>query len=439
MSERERLAHERSNTWNWSVCCLLLCATMLNYMDRQTLSLTKTEIVRELGLTNYQYGWLESGFGFAFATGAIVFGVLADRIGVRWLYPFVFLGWSAAGAATAYGDKLGQMLLPASGADGETAFVGLLICRTVLGFFESGHWPCALITTQRILRREDRSFGNSLLQSGASLGAIFTPLVVQLMVDGTPGSWRGPYLVIGVIGVLWIVPWLSLIRPDDIRRPTTASSETGGLAEAEEPVHSSAQLAYRFATLIVTVTAINLTWQYFRAWLPSFLREFHGYSSTQVNLFTSAYYISTDVGCLAVGFLVRYLTRRGVEVHRARSLTFLFCSILVLGGTVAAVLPRGPLLMGLLLLLGFGALGLFPNYYAFTQEITFRRQGLVTGILGATTWTITSIVQPIVGASIDRTKSYALGIQLVSLGPLLAWFVIALLWNAGQSSKSDDA
>ena len=140
----------------------MLLATMLNYMDRQALAQQATEISRELKLTNEDYGQLETGFGLAFAVGGIVTGLIADRISPRWLYPAVLLGWSAVGFATGW----------------VTSYRELLVCRVLLGFFEAGHWPCALVTAQRLLSRRDRPLGNSILQSGASLGAIATPIVV---------------------------------------------------------------------------------------------------------------------------------------------------------------------------------------------------------------------------------------------------------------------
>src|SRR6185503_20085855 len=100
---------EREN-WRWRLCGMLLLALVLNYMDRQTLSLTITAIESEIHTNNAQYGRLEKGFGYAFAVGGLIFGVLADRISVRWLYPIVLLGWSAAGLATGYADQMGHWL-----------------------------------------------------------------------------------------------------------------------------------------------------------------------------------------------------------------------------------------------------------------------------------------------------------------------------------------
>ena len=158
------IASERVALRTWAICGLLLLATMLMYMDRQALAQQKTEILGSLQLSNEDYGRLEKGFGLAFAVGGIVTGVIADRISPRWLYPAVLLGWSAVGFATGW----------------VTSYNELLVCRVLLGFFEAGHWPCALVTAQRLLARSNRPLGNSILQSGASLGAIATPVVVLL-------------------------------------------------------------------------------------------------------------------------------------------------------------------------------------------------------------------------------------------------------------------
>src|SRR5690348_9308152 len=84
----------------WLICGLLLLASAINYMDRQTLANAAVRIGTQFGLNQEQYGNLELAFGWAFAAGSLVFGALADRIAVRWLYPIVLVFWSAAGFAT---------------------------------------------------------------------------------------------------------------------------------------------------------------------------------------------------------------------------------------------------------------------------------------------------------------------------------------------------
>ncbi|MFO0953435.1 MAG: MFS transporter [Isosphaeraceae bacterium] len=403
---------ERTPSWRWWVCGLLLLATMLNYMDRQTLSQSATDISRELKLSNEDYGGLEQGFGLAFAAGGLTLGFVADRARMRWLYPAVLLAWSAAGFATGWVES----------------YRGLMVCRVLLGFFEAGQWPCALTASQRLLSRKDRVLGNSLLQSGASLGAVVTPLVVQAMVTDAPGSWRGPFQAIGVLGLAWAAFWLWMIREGDLDAPPE-----GEESRAVAPDAGRGVFLRRFLVLAVVVVSINLCWHFYRAWLPKMLRESYGYSRTSVNLFTSAFYIATDVGCLAAGAAARLLVAWGRSVHGSRVLVFLGCGLLTSLGALVAVLPAGPGLMGVLLLVGAGALGLFPIYYSLSQELSTRHQGKVTGSLGCVAWLSAALMHARIGRWVDQTGSYEGALVVTGFLPLAACAVLALAWKDGAA------
>jgi ACS family hexuronate transporter-like MFS transporter len=89
----------------------------------------------------------------------------------------------------------------------------LLICRMLLGFFEAGHWPCALKTTFALLRPEkDRTMGNSVLQSGASIGAIITPQVMKLLMTDDTRLLALAFVVVGAVGLGWVVLWFLMMR-----------------------------------------------------------------------------------------------------------------------------------------------------------------------------------------------------------------------------------
>lgn len=412
------MSRDRSQAWKWAVCGLLLLATMLNYMDRQTLSQSATDIGNELSLRNEDYGQLEQAFGLAFAAGGVALGFVADRVSLRWLYPAVLLAWSAAGFATGYARGFGE----------------LMVCRVLLGFFEAGQWPCALAASQRLLSRSDRALGNSLIQSGASIGAVITPLVVQVMVSDAPGSWRGPFRVIGLLGGVWILGWLAMIRRDDLARVADHAPNA-----PEITTTGRAMFVRRFLVLAVVVVAINLFWHFYRAWLPKMLREQYAYSREFVNYFTSIFYIATDVGCLGAGLAAKLLTRRGLSVHRARVVTFLGCAALTLLGSVTSVLPAGPMLLGMLLLIGAGALGLFPIYYSLLQELSARHQGKVTGSLGCIAWISSALMHRGVGRWVDSTGSYHAALLVTGLLPLGALLVLGAFWDQRSAVSRDDS
>ena len=410
------------------MCAALLLATMLNYMDRQTLSLTATQLKTEISLDDGRYGALEEWFSYAFAAGGIFFGFIADRVGPRRLYPAVLTGWSLAGVASplanwpAIVEALGEPDNPGLGE-----FRWLFLCRTVLGFCEAGHWPCALLTARNILSNEQRPLGNSILQSGASLGAVLTPLVIQgIRAMGAP--WQAPFFIIGIVGLAWVPLWWILLRRGDLQyRP--AEAKTGG-AEPMRP----GRFVFQLLTLATMVVAISLAWQFQRAWLPKYLKEFHHYSEAAANYFTSGFYVVADIGCIFFGAVVSVLTARRVPVHWARLASFAGCAMLVALAAAVPAMESGPLLLVTLTLVGAGSLGAHPQYYALVQELPARHMGVLSGLLAAISWVVVGRMQGAIGDYIKRTGSYDLPLIVTGLAPL-AGLAVLTAWVALASRR----
>jgi len=405
-----------STAWKWWVCALLLCASAINYMDRQTLANAATRITREFQLSQEQYGNLELAFGWAFAVGSLVFGWLADRVSVRWLYPAVLTLWSLVGFATGLVQT----------------YSGLLVCRTLLGLFEAGHWPCAIKTTQRLLDPKDRTMGNSVLQSGTSIGAIITPLLMNWLMSNEAGSWRFPFQAIGVGGIVWIFFWLALVRRNDLSKPAPAAAQ----GASTDSSFWSVLFTRRFLIVLVMISLINTSWQLLRAWLPKFLIEGRGYLESDALNFNALFYVATDVGCLGAGAATLWLHRHSFSVHGARVTVFFVCAVLTALAAVAAFLPQGWILLGLLLLIGAGALGLFPCYHALTQELTPVHQGKVTGLAGVVAWAVGSPAHRYFGRLIDQTGSFDLGFAIAGMLPLVACLFLWAFWNWPRSKMA---
>jgi len=405
------------SSWRWWVCTLLLLATMVNYMDRLTLNLLSEPILRELHFSDKGYGYIESGFALAFAFGAIGFGFLVDRVGVYWVYPAAVLAWSAAGFCSGLA----------------TSFETMLLTRIALGLAESANWPCALRVTQRVLSREERSMGNSILQSGTAVGSIALPLVLKLLyVEGEPGAWRLPFFVVGAAGALWVVLWFALLRREHLDGPVVTA--TSALTQPS-PTLTPGRYVARFLALVVLVITTNMTWHFLRAWGPRFLQTQRAYTQDQVNNFFIGYYVLSDLGAIAAGALTLGVAARGIGVHTSRMAVYLMFALIALL-TVALPFLEGWLLTLTFLVVGFGALGVFPNYYSFTQDLTQRHQGKLTGFLSSSCWVALAGWQAWIGSHVEATQSYLLPMLLAGLAPLLGFVAMILLW--GPSRPRDE-
>lgn len=409
----------------WWVCVLLMLATVVNYMDRMALTQMGKRIKSSLSLDNTQYSLIESVFSATFAVGAVLTGVIVDRVSVRWVYPVMVLGWSAAGVLTGFA----------------TGFWMLLTCRCMLGFFESGNWPCGIRTTRAVLRPEERSFGNSLFQSGTALGAVITPLVVLALLqwaeaglppgETDPNAWKLPFRVIGSLGVVWAVLWFITVPGRMVRLPT----ESGPHHDPRAARFSTVFRDRRFWVLFASVVAINITWHGYRTWLPLYLQDQRGYTEAQMSVFTTFYYLIADVGSWTVGLVTLLLCRRGMGVHTARVLAFGACAGLTLSTLSVPFLPDGWQLQAGLLAVAFGALGLFPTYFALSQELSARHQGKVSGTLGAGAHFSLALIYPIEGWVIDRTGSYEPVLAAIGVAPLVALVLMLRLWPPGPAAE----
>jgi ACS family hexuronate transporter-like MFS transporter len=384
-------------------------ATMINYMDRLTLNLLAKYILQDLHLDKNDYASIEAGFALAFALGAVVCGFLVDRWNVFWVYPVAVLAWSAAGFLTGFA----------------AGFTTLLLCRVLLGAAEAANWPCALRTTQRILPPGDRSMGNSILQSGAAVGAILIPMVMFLLFDEARiQTWRLPFFVVGAGGTMWVIAWWSSLRPADLSlAPTLAAARTA------REVLPRGLAVRRFAALVALVVTINMTWHFLRAWGPLFLQEMHRFDARDTFRFSIAYYVCTDVGALTAGFITLKLARGGMPVHASRRLVFLACALLTTLCLLVPYLPGGLVLVGSMLAIGFGSLGVFPNYYSFSQDLTTRHQGKLTGVLGCCCWVAMAVWQKAIGWMVHGTGSYTVPFLIAGLAPLVGFTALVLLWG----------
>src|SRR5262245_25681118 len=398
--------------WKWWICVLLLLASALNYMDRQALSQTAVPVTEYFQLSNARFGLLEGAFNAAFALGAIGVGVVVDRGSVRWIYPAIVVLWSFAGFAAGFAPT----------------YAFLLVCRFALGLFEAGNIPCGVLTVKRLLKPEERALGNGMFQSGSALGAIVTPLVVlacvavvERMGSTDPAfAWQLPFRVVGAAGLVWAALWLVTVRSHHVAPPAATQADPGD-------TYWAIFRNRRFWVALAVVVSIHSAWRSFGLWLPKYLQQGKDYDKTEMAWLSSGFFLAADLGSIAVGAMVLRMANGGMSLSRARLLCYIGCAGLTTLSLAAAVLPRGMSLVVVLLLVGFGALGLFPIYYAISQEISVRHQGKVTGTLSFLNAVYLAAYIPTQGWLADVSGSFALPLGVAGLIPVVA---LAVWWRS---------
>src|SRR5580765_918957 len=188
---REQTLSAQIASWRWGIVWLTFLATTLNYMDRQTLQSTATYIKADFGLDEEGYGWISFWFSLSYGLFQFPAGFLADRWNLRRLYVAALLVWSAAGFMIGMSDTVLMMSA----------------CRFVLGLGEAFNWPCAATIVRRIIPQESRGLANGIFHSGASMGAILTPLLVLVLVVNGGFGWRLVFQLVGALGLAWAVLW----------------------------------------------------------------------------------------------------------------------------------------------------------------------------------------------------------------------------------------
>ena len=378
------------------ICMLLLLATTINYADRLTLNQLAPELMKALDFNKQSYGNAEAMFGIAYALGAIVWGVIVDRYGAVPIYPIGVILWSLAGFATGFVQD----------------YDGLVICRSALGFCEAANWSCGIVITKKLLSPKDRVLGNGMFQSGTALGSILTPFTVVWLSQNF--GWPAAFQFIGVLGFAWAIAWVVVLWKYPLRQPVEADSR-----ENSETLGFGAFLLWlfrdrRFWSLGIMVFAINANWHLFRTWLPLYLREGRGFSENeQAGVFTF-FFIAADVGALLSGFLIRHFAPT-LGIFPSRFWVYLGCSLMTMASVPLALIESPWVLFPSLLILGVGSLGLFPIYFAFSQDLTTNRQGILTGILAAWNWILLFLMQRFMGWAIQTSQDAEVA-RLMALG-----------------------
>jgi ACS family hexuronate transporter-like MFS transporter len=352
------------------VAGLLFLATVLNYMDRQTLSMAAPLVQKELALDNAKFGLLASAFFFTYGAMQGITGLILDRVSIRWGYAACVTVWSMAGALTGLSHN----------------FTQLFACRLLLGIGEAANWPAALRVISRIMPPEKRSFGNGLFNSGASVGAVITPpLMVFLSLRS---GWRFAFVVIGMLGFLWVAAWLVLTRwlPSIEGNSQSSPGSKAVIDDSGYTLSTWSEIlrSGRFWGLIVSSITYNPCYYFYSTWLPTYFVQQRGVPfGPELGKLMMVPYIGFGIGSMLGGLPVIWLSHRGWDVRRSRKL---IVSIAVVLMVPIMSVPHIKDMFATLTVIFIMAVSLgawIAHYLSALQDVSERQVSSVSGIIGA--------------------------------------------------------
>jgi MFS transporter, ACS family, D-galactonate transporter len=292
------LESPRESLRRWAIVCLLCFAFIIAYIDRQNLSfaLTDRDFKSFFGLTDNTRGLLNSAFFWTYAALQIPAGWAIDRYGVKRPFAVGLAVWSILAGLTAWCGT----------------FTQLFTLRLLLGAGEAVNTPAGMRWIRLNFRQENHGFVMGLYQASAKAGpAIGAPLIAWLLFNY---GWRAMFIVVGFGSLIWILPWMLIVRDND------RELEAAVLKRPDIPAISFSELLLNRAMIGIIIGSFCYNYyNYFcLTWLPSYFAEQRGLSLNSTGWFTGFGYWGFAVVSTAAGYVSDILIRRGAPAIRTR-------------------------------------------------------------------------------------------------------------------------
>jgi ACS family hexuronate transporter-like MFS transporter len=361
-----------SSNLRWGIAALLFAATVINYIDRQVLSVAAPVLTRELGISNTQYSDILTAFLIPYTLMYVPAGWLCDRWGTRRALAVFMAWWSVANAL--HGLARGPL--------------GLKVFRFLLGVGESGNFLAAGKATSEWFPPKERGFVNGLVNAAAATGAIISPPLIAWVT--LQFGWRFAFVATGLLGFVWLIPWLVLYR-----NPPAAAD-----AKQRVPYSQLLRMPSVWGLLVSRIFA-DPVWWFYLFWLPKYLSDVRHFSMAEIGLFAWMPYLSADLGSIFGGWVSGRFVARGVPPVSARSRTMIpFALCMPLGIAVNYLPSTGAL--ALICLVTFAHMGWKTNLMTMTNDIfPVSVVGSAAGLVGLGSGLAGAISTPLVGRIVD--------------------------------------
>jgi len=332
----------------WLMVSFAFAATLINYLDRQVLSVavTSPDFKADVPLTEEAYGLVTSAFMLAYAIMNGLSGPFIDRVGTKIGYAACMLAWSIAGMLHVF-------------ARGP---LSLGFFRLLLGAGEAGNWPAAAKLVGEWFPPKERALASGIFNSGAAVGAVVSTPVIAWLILGW--GWRAAFAIMGALGLVWIAGWWWAYR----------NPEGGERESRAAPVPVGRLFRTRFV-LWFTLSKVFMdpVWYFLVFWFPKYLSEVHHFSLKEIGWKGWIPYFTAALGNLAGGALTSQLIRARIPVPTARKISTAIFALMMLCTIPAIFTANAWLAIALLSVTTFGYTGYTANTLAFPPDVFPKR------------------------------------------------------------------
>ncbi len=315
----------------WWIASVLFLATLINYLDRQTLAVATPDIVREFGLSNRDVAIINNAFTAAYTIGQLLTGRLIDLVGTKMGFVLIMVFWSVADILCALSRGV----------------FSLSVFRFLLGLGEAGNWPVSVKAVSEWFPARLRGLGVAWFSCGSGVGAMLAPIFIAQLILWF--GWRWAFVLTGLLGFLWLPLWLWFYHPPRkhwlITAEELAEIEREVGRESRQPPMTLGQMFREWAALLryrqvwgvfmVRFFSDCILWFYIQ-WLPKYFADERGYSMEDIRNNLWIAFLPTIFATLLGGAASGRLIQRGWEVNRARKTV-----MLVTGLTMTASIGVG--------------------------------------------------------------------------------------------------
>lgn len=315
----------------WWIIILIFVATVINYIDRTAFALLWPQMGEDLGMDNSDYALMLNIFMITYAASKFLSGRLYDKIGTRIGFIVSIVVWSLAAAFHALARGVAT----------------LSIARGLLGLGEAGLWPGAVKSNGEWFPVKQRALAQGIFNAGASIGNVVAPVIIVFLY--AQFGWKSTYIILGGLGLLWVIPWFIVNKSKPEDHPWMTEDERNlilndRIANNDVAIEGAKSLGVGEILsfkqpwgVLLCRFFIEPIWWFFAGWMPIYLNSEFSLSIEEIGNTMWISYLMAAAGGIVGGYVTELIIKR-TSVDFGRKASIVIGSVLIILGFVCIMM-----------------------------------------------------------------------------------------------------